>query len=128
MARLATRLAQQRLRTRAAAVLLTSITQAAIVYSSSHYNKTSYHSSKLSGEEWVEELRNGHPDRIKTELGVSQDVFETLILVLEDIGFHRSRYVSLAEQVAIFLYTCTSALSVRRVGERFQRSNSTITR
>ncbi|KAJ3019577.1 hypothetical protein NUW54_g43 [Trametes sanguinea] len=71
-------------------------------------------------------LLDGHPERIKTELGVHREVFEKLVEALEDIGYHGSRYVSLKEQVAIFLYTCVMGLSVRHVGERFQCSNETI--
>ncbi|KAK0440669.1 uncharacterized protein EV420DRAFT_1249896, partial [Desarmillaria tabescens] len=37
-----------------------------------------------------------------------------------------TRNVFLEEQVAIFLYMCVTGLSVRHVGERFQRSNETI--
>jgi hypothetical protein len=41
-----------------------------------------YHTSILSGEGWVMELLNGHPDCIRCELGVSHDVFEELIYEL----------------------------------------------
>ncbi|KAJ7050996.1 hypothetical protein C8F01DRAFT_939060, partial [Mycena amicta] len=43
-------------------------------------------------------------------------------------GYTGSRHVSLEEKLAIFLYTCVTGLSVRHVGERFQRSNETISR
>lgn len=33
-----------------------------------------YHTSALSGIAWVHELLNGHPDRIKNELGVRKHV------------------------------------------------------
>ena len=90
--------------------------------------KVQYHTGSLSGENWVNELLHGHSLRIKTELGVSKEVFEALILVLQDMGYRGSRWISLDEQLAIFLYSCTSALSTRRVGERFQRSTGTISR
>ena len=38
------------------------------LYSSPLYWKQPYHTSKLSGEEWVNELINGHYDRIWHEL------------------------------------------------------------
>ena len=33
-------------------------------------DRTPYHTSALSGEQWVQELLSGHPRRIRTELGV----------------------------------------------------------
>jgi hypothetical protein len=61
-------------------------------------------------------------------LGVSKHVFHQLIHELQSMGHTRSRYVSLEEQLAIFLYTSVTGLTVRHVGERFQRSNSTISK
>lgn len=89
---------------------------------------TAYHTSALTGEAWVLELMTGHPDRIRCELGVSADVFAALVAYLQEIGIRRSKYVSLEEQVAIFLYMAVTGLTVRHVGERFQRSNDTISR
>jgi hypothetical protein len=92
------------------------------------YVKQPYHTSILSGEGWVQELLHGHPKRIQCELGVTKEVFQHLIHELHAMGFKRSRYVSLEEQVAIFLYTCVTGLTTRHVGERFQRSNGTISK
>ena len=44
------------------------------------------------------------------------------------MGHTPSRYVSLEEQLAIFLYTSVTGLTTRHVGERFQRSNATISK
>jgi hypothetical protein len=87
-----------------------------------------YHTSALTGQEWVMELIVGHPKRIRCELGVHAHIFESLINDLRSLGHTDSRYVSLEEQLAIFLYTCVTGLTVRHVGERFQRSNDTISR
>lgn len=84
-----------------------------------------WHDSALSGAQWTREVMKGHPDRIRTEFGVSLDVFHQLLEDLMHMGYAHSRYISLQEQLAIFLYTCTTGLS-RRVGERFQHSNGTI--
>jgi hypothetical protein len=92
------------------------------------YVKQPYHTSILSGEGWVQELLNGHPKRIRCELGVTKDVFLQLIHELQSMGITKSRYVSLEEQLGIFLYTSVTGLSVRHVGERFQRSNATISK
>jgi hypothetical protein len=87
-----------------------------------------YHTSALSGEAWVVELLTGHPERIRCELGVHAHVFGKLISELRALGHTNSKYLSLEEQLAIFLYTAVTGLSIRHVGERFQRSNETISR
>jgi len=91
-----------------------------------HRDPEPYHTSILSGEGWVLELLTGHPDHIKNELGMSADLFNELITILRNRDHINSRFVSLEEQLAIFLYTCVTGLPVRHVGERFQRSNDTI--
>jgi hypothetical protein len=87
-----------------------------------------YHTSILTGEGWVTELLAGHPERIRCELGVHRHVFLELIQELRQLGYDRSKYVSLDEQLAIFLYISVTGLTIRHVGERFQRSNETISR
>ena len=82
-----------------------------------------YHTSILTGQGWVEELLDGHPERIRCELGMHKETFLLLIN-----GYSRSKYVSLEEQLAIFLYMCITGLSIRHTGERFQCSNETISR
>jgi hypothetical protein len=87
-----------------------------------------YHTSILTGEGWVMELRLGNPRRIHCELGVHCHVFEALVSELRGMGHADSRFVSLEEQLAIFLYSCVTGLTIRHAGERFQRSNETISR
>jgi len=87
-----------------------------------------YHTSILTGEGWVLELLAGHPKRIRCELGVHRHVFLELIQELRQLGHDRSKYVSLEEQLAIFLYISVTGMTVRHAGERFQRSNETISR
>jgi uncharacterized phage protein gp47/JayE len=99
-----------------------------IVQARAFYVKEPYHTSILSGEGWVQELLNGHPKRIRCELGVTKHVFEQLIQELRAMGYTRSKFVSLEEQLAIFLYTCVTGLTTRHAGERFQRSNATISK
>jgi hypothetical protein len=88
--------------------------------------KVPYHTSALTGEAWVKELLTGHPMRIVTELGVSHSVFAALIENMKNMGLRNSKGVSLEEQLSIFLYASVTGLSVRHLGERFQRSNDTI--
>ena len=53
-------------------------------------------------------------------------MFLQLLIELRQAGHHNSKRVTLEEQLAIFLYTCVTGLTVRHVGKRFQRSSSTI--
>lgn len=87
-----------------------------------------YHTSILTGAGWLMELLLGHPDRIHCELGVHKHVFEALVDELRTMGYRDNRSVCLEEQLGIFLYTCVTGLTVRHVGERFQRSNDTVAR
>jgi hypothetical protein len=86
-----------------------------------------YHTSILTGEGWVMELLSGHRNRIRCELGVSHDVFAALISELRDMGHGNSKYVSLEEQLSQFFFICAvTGLTIRHAGERFQRSNETM--
>jgi len=110
-------------------ILFVSIILSAIVsiLSSTYKNEPEpYHTSILTGEGWVLELLTGHPERIHCELGVHRHIFVKLVSDLRSLGHTNSRFVSLEEQLAIFLYSCVTGLTIRHVGERFQRSNETI--
>jgi hypothetical protein len=103
-------------------------TMALEAYSDTYYDKQPYHTSALSGAAWVTELLAGHPERIRCELGVHKHVFYTLINLLRQAGCRDSKHVLLEEQLAIFLYASVTGLSIRHLGERFQRSNETISK
>ncbi|KAL7277973.1 hypothetical protein ACG7TL_007926 [Trametes sanguinea] len=74
------------------------------LYSSSNYWKQPYHTSKLSGHAWVQELIHGHPERIRNELGMRLHVFLAFVGELRACGLKDTRYVEVEEQAAIFLY------------------------
>ena len=76
----------------------------------------------------MQELLDGHPERIHTELGVHKHVFMALIAKLHAIGYTDSKSVTLEEQLAIFLYGSVTGLSICHLGERFQRANETISK
>jgi len=107
------------------AAVVAAVGAATLYYGLPLYNKTPYHTSALTGADWVCELLNGHPERIRNELGVHKEVFHGLITALQEGGLRSSRHVFLEEQLAIFLYTCVTGLSLRHVSERFQRANET---
>ncbi|KAH8979507.1 hypothetical protein EDB86DRAFT_2814528, partial [Lactarius hatsudake] len=96
--------ARHQLLIRAASVFVSSVAMAAQIYSTPLFNKTPYHTSALSGEAWLLELIEGHPERMKTELGMRCHVFLRLVDELRSVGLSGSRHVSLEEQLAIFLY------------------------
>ena len=93
-----------------------------------YHMKEPYHTSILSGYAWVQELLHGHPERIRTELGVHKEVFHALIGTLRFMGHGDSKYVTHEEQLAIFLHTSVTGLSICHVGERFQQANGTISK
>ena len=93
-----------------------------------YYMKEPYHTSILSGYAWVQELLHGHPEHIRTELGVHKEVFNALIRELRSMGHGDTRYVTLEEQLGIFLYMSVTGLSICHVRERFQRANRTISK
>jgi hypothetical protein len=89
---------------------------------------TLYHTSALSRSDWVQELLTGHPERIRTELGVHRGTFILLIKSLQMLGLRSSHHASIEEQLSIFLYTMVTGLPCTHVGERFQQSPDTITK
>jgi hypothetical protein len=105
----------------AAVTAAIAISSALIDYSETYYDKTPYHDSALTGAAWVLELLTGHPKRIRRELGVNKHIFQALIISLGNARYQPSKFVSLEEQLAIFLYTCITGLSLVHVCERFQR-------
>jgi hypothetical protein len=119
---------RQRFLTQVAGILVNLVVQATLIYGTPQFDRIAYHTSALSGAAWVSELMSGHPERIRCELGVHLHVFKILVAYLQVLGHKHSRGIFLEEQLAIFLYRCTTALSIRHVGERFQRSNDTISK
>lgn len=109
-----------------AALYISILLNATVALLEAAHTKQPYHTSALSGEAWVIELILGHPDRIRSALGVSLEAFDALISELQAAGHTGSRHVSLEEQLAIFLHICVLGLPIRHAGERFQRSNETI--
>jgi hypothetical protein len=104
------------------------VCSAVIIWVGQYYNKIPHHNSALSGVAWVDELIQGHPDRIKIALGVHLPVFRALLKTLHKMGYGDTKHVTLREQLAIFLHTCVTGLTIRQVGERFQRANGTISK
>src|ERR1700722_2296472 len=92
--------------------IITSIIDILLTNILPHYNKVAYHTSTLSGHQWMQELISGHPKRIQCELGVYLHVFQELIKTMRHHGQTDSKYVLLEEQLGIFLYMCVTGLSM----------------
>jgi len=97
-------------------------------YTTTYYDKQPYHMSILTGVGWVNELLNGHPERIQCELGMHRHVFIILLQLLRNGRINDSKHVTLEEQLAIFLYTCVTGISVCHLAEHFQHLNNTISK
>ena len=110
-------------------LLINIVTHCTVLLLEAHSDPQPYHTSNLlTGAGWLVELLLGHPDCIHCELGVRKHVFEALVNELRSMGYGDNRSICLEEQLGIFLYTCVTGLTVRHVGERFQRSNETVAR
>jgi hypothetical protein len=121
----------QRRRALVATVAVTTIAfvMEAILATERLLNPEPYHTSRLSGRRWVEELKDGHPDRMADNIGVRPAVFSKLEqeLVLKG-GLLPSRWVDTSEMLAIYLYQVVTNSTIRKTAERFQRSNETISK
>jgi hypothetical protein len=121
---------KQRRKQRTTALLAAAVGGAAVIqYMTPHLNKTPMYDSKLSGEDWVQELLHGHQDRFHDNLGMSKHVFRKLVQELQMYaGLNDSKHIKKEEQVAIFLRLCRTGGVTRDIRERFQRSADTISR
>ncbi|KAI3998172.1 hypothetical protein K525DRAFT_215008 [Schizophyllum commune Loenen D] len=75
---------------------------AAILYCIPYYWKQPYHTLALTGYDWVRELIYGHPDCIRTALGMRLHVFITFVAELRTCGLSDTCYVTVEEQAAVF--------------------------
>ncbi|KAL5482398.1 hypothetical protein ACEPAI_8992 [Sanghuangporus weigelae] len=96
---------------------------------SGFYARDARLTSKLSGPEYVAELRNGHPEIFKSAIGMQKHVFDKLLDVLERRGgLENSKYMRTDEKLAIFLSMATTGMTNREAQNRFQRSADTISK
>jgi hypothetical protein len=96
------------------------------------YDKDPCRTSKLTGAEYIKELRNGHQRRAYEVFRMAINVFEDLCTwlrkktTLEDATGDSN--LTVEEKVGIFLYIVRRGASNRDAQERFQHSGETITR
>ncbi|KAL5578857.1 hypothetical protein UlMin_011299 [Ulmus minor] len=85
------------------------------------------HTSIRTGHEYMLELLNQHPDRMFNKIRMYRPCFEMLIQVLrQQTALQNSRYLTLEEQVMIFVYVISQKATNRMAMEDWQHSGSTI--
>ncbi|XP_059635413.1 uncharacterized protein LOC132277592 [Cornus florida] len=101
---------------------------AALLEEQNFYQKRHCRDSILQGETYVMEILNGHRERCYENFRMYPEVFRTLCSTLKGIGLKDSKFLTIYEQVAIFLLTLSHNQRNRVVAERFQHSTETISR
>jgi hypothetical protein len=91
----------------AAFIIMHTMMECMEIYAS-RFDKTPLHTSRLTGDQWVQELINGHEERFYNKMGMNNMVFTRLLdLLVREAGLRDTRYVTTREQLAIFLhYAC----------------------
>jgi hypothetical protein len=95
-------------------------------YHKLYLSKQPCRNSVLTGHDYVLEIMNGNPSRCYDQLRMDKSVFLSLCNVLREKELLKnSRYITVEEQVAMFLYVISHNERHRVVGERFQHSIET---
>ena len=69
------------------------------------FQRMPMHTSIRMGHQYMLELINDHPDKLFNKICMYRPCFEMLIQVLrQQIGLQNSRFLTLEEQVMIFIY------------------------
>lgn len=111
-------------------LLVLSIIFIVTTYSDSLYNTIPCRISSLSGEKYVLSLiQQHHPRRIQEVFRMPLYTFMELQIWLQDnIDLRASKYIGVAEKLAMFVETVGRAATNRAVQERFQHSGDTVSR
>ncbi|XP_051212617.1 uncharacterized protein [Lolium perenne] len=92
-------------------------------------NRTRIHTSILTGDMYVKEVLEGHELRCKRDFRMEKHIFHNLVECLRERCLLRDTdFVSIEEQVAIFLYAVSKNASNRTLQGQFQHSGETISR
>ncbi|KAF7311999.1 DDE Tnp4 domain-containing protein [Mycena indigotica] len=81
-----------------AAVVIQLVAFTLTLYSSNAYWAQPYHTSQMTGRDWVHELMAGHPERIYNELGVHLHVFAGLLIEFAGHGLFRLQEWAMGNQ------------------------------
>ncbi|ESR42437.1 hypothetical protein CICLE_v10013533mg [Citrus x clementina] len=89
--------------------------------------KRQCYTGQFSEIEFVQELLNGHPDRMDNMFCIDKEVFIQLCYTLEHLQLlDHDRHVCIKEAVAMCLYILSLGAVIRVVSECFQRSVDTV--
>ena len=95
----------------------------------SSVNRTRIHTSILTGDLYVKEVLEGHELRCKRDFRMEKHIFHKLVECLRDkCHLKDTDFVSVEEQLAIFLYAVSKNASNRTLQGQFQHSGETISR
>jgi hypothetical protein len=96
--------------------------------SSQPSKKKPIHNSIRSGATFIHETLTGHEVLCKRRFHMEREIFEALVRRLrENHLLTDSRYLSVGEQLGIFLYAISKNASSRTLQDIFQHSGETIT-
>lgn len=94
-----------------------------------HFLKIPKNNGSRGGAEYIQELFEGHPSRFYEVFGMTKHTFRRLATELfKYTSFSHTKYISMAEQLAIFLRFCRYGYGVRKIEEEFLRSPDTISK
>lgn len=95
-------------------------------YHRTYFSKKPCRDSELSGHDYIFEVLKGHEIRCYESFRMKKSVFRKLCDVLKEKEWlENSRYVTVEEQVAMFLYVLSHNQRHRVVAERYQHSLET---
>jgi ferric-dicitrate binding protein FerR (iron transport regulator) len=113
-----------------AAILLTTIAGGAVAeMQAASIDKIPMYNSEKTGEHRIRELLDGHPNVFYDQFGMSKFVFRRLERELAIYaGFAATKFLSMDEQLGIFLSTCRSGKRTRDIRFDYQRGPDTVSR
>ena len=93
------------------------------------YVKEPKSTSEQTGPAFLKMLKQGHPSSFRDAYGLNKHVFRRLLheLHLRNV-IADGKHIKTDEQLAIFLYICTSGLSIRKAALNLQRSIDSISK
>ncbi len=101
-------------------------------YIDKYINNIPCRTLSLTGEQWVQDVLNGHPRRCQEQFRMSASVFLSLEKWIEThTEIRNSRHhagISVRQKLAIFLWIAGHGASNRDAQERFQHSGQTISK